>query len=85
VHYDGKADVERRLLSVDFPPLAFVLLVEGPPSDVIGVDISHFTEWPPDEKGSTELKALPLGFGNKLWPGEYRSKGQMRVDGTDPD
>lgn len=70
----------RRALSVDFPPLAFVLLIEGPEINDLGIDVSSFTEWAVDRRGDIRFEDLPLGFGHKPWPADYRSKGQMLAD-----
>ena len=78
--------VLRRILSVDFCPLAFVLLIEGPKIPALGVDISSFTTWEVHKPGGdVEFSNLPLGFGHKPWPADYRSRGQMLADRVELD
>ncbi len=72
--------VVRRVLSIDFPPMAFLMVLEGPEIDDLGVDISALTEWAVDRQSDVQFENLPLGFGNKPWPADYRTKGQMRAE-----
>lgn len=69
----------RRVLSFDFPPVALVLQLEGPPMD-LGVDISTFAQIPVDVRQDVTIEDLPLGFGHKPWPCDYRSAGQLRLE-----
>lgn len=76
----SSSSVLRRVMSIDFPPMAFLLLLEGTEITDLGVDISSLTEWDVDRKSDLRFENLPLGFGNKPWPADYRTKGQMRAD-----
>lgn len=74
----------RRVLAIDFRPLAFVLTVDGPAANV-GVDITSFAEVPIDEKQNVTFEDLAVGFGHKPWPCDYRTKGQILADGESLD
>jgi len=75
--------VARRLLAVDFPPLASVLLLDGPEAPELGVDISTFAETAPDRRMDVTFEVMPLGFGYKPWPTDYRTRGRIIADAID--
>ena len=82
--FDVDAGILRRVLSVDFPPMAFVLTLEGPPHTQ-GVDISSFAEVDVSERQDVEFEGLPLGFGHKPLPLDYRTLGQIIAEGDHPE
>lgn len=82
--FDIETGTLRRVISVDFRPMAFVLTLEGPPHDQ-GVDISAFTEVDVSERQDVEFVDLPLGFGHKPLPLDYRTRGQILAEGDKVD
>lgn len=75
--YSGDEDVWRWLLELSYAPLSTIMLIEGPPDPYLGVDITEFTTVPVDVV-TDELQAeLPIGFGHKPFPGDFRTKGQL--------
>lgn len=80
IWFDGDGQVLRRVLSIDFPPLAFILSIAGPPIEDVGVDISVFSEYALDRRCDVTFTDLQLGFGHKPWPCDYRTKGQLIAD-----
>lgn len=77
---DLEARARRRVLAVDFPPLAHTMIVEGNPAPELGVDISTLTEYELDTRTDVSFKEIPLGFTYKPWPTDYRSRGQLLRD-----
>ncbi|MGE0308296.1 MAG: hypothetical protein AB7Q27_21350 [Acidimicrobiia bacterium] len=67
----------RRVLQLDHPPLGLMLQIEGPPMDTGGADVSEFTTIDVDRQQDVSFEELPLGFGHKMWPNEYRTRGQL--------
>ena len=76
----GRVD---RFLQLDPPPVGLVLQVDGLPDSEIGNDISWFTTIGVDDQRDVELD-IPVGFGHKPWPTEYRSRGQLIAAHIDP-
>lgn len=78
-----KANVEtgeiQRLMAIDFPPMGFILLLEGPPLDQ-GLDISPFSMIDPDQKLDPTAEFLAIGFGHKPFPADYRTKATMMAE-----
>jgi hypothetical protein len=72
---DVVTGTSRRLMAIDFPPMAFVLLLDGPPLD-IGLDITEFTTI--DVRTSADLVGdIPIGYGYSPFPGDYRTKAKL--------
>ena len=82
--YNVAEHMFHRVLAIDFPPLAFVLTIDGPAANV-GGDITWFAEVPIDEKQEVTFEDLAIGFGHKPWPCDYRTRGQMLADGESLD
>ncbi len=76
----GRVD---RFLQLDHPPVGLVLQVDGLPDSEIGNDITWFTMVDVDDQRDVELD-IPVGFGHKPWPTEYRSRGQLLAAHIDP-
>lgn len=75
---DVVTGTSRRLMAIDFSPMAFMLLLDGPPLD-IGLDISEFSTI--DVHTSADLVGdVPIGFGYCPFPGDYRTKATMAAN-----
>jgi hypothetical protein len=80
---DLSSRTKRRVLQIDHPPLGHVLLVDGPPAEGLGIDISSLTEHEVDRKAHLTFEGMPLGFAYKPWPTDYRSRGQIIAERGD--
>ena len=74
---------KRRILQIDHPPLGHVLIIDGPPADGLGIDVTELTEYDVDRTTDLSFENMPLGFAYKPWPADYRSRGQMIADRAD--
>lgn len=72
---------ERRwLLAVDCPPLAHVLLLDGPVAPELGSDISELSQCEVNDNSSITFENMPLGFTHVPWPTDYRTKAKILLD-----
>jgi hypothetical protein len=70
----------RRILAADFPPLAQVLVVDGPEAPDLGVEITDLTTYELDRRTNVKFEDLPLGFTYKPWPTDYRNRATILAD-----
>lgn len=69
-----------RVIQLDFAPFGLFAVVDGPPMDSVGHDISGFTENGVDDRVTFTVPELRVGFGHKSVPCDYRTAGQLLAD-----
>ena len=70
----------RQVLELSYPPLALVMLINGPPDRNIGCDITFFTESDADYKTGVDLSDLRVCFNNSIAPTDFRTIGQIMAN-----
>lgn len=68
------------LVEFAMPPFGYVLTLAGEPYDSRPVDISGFTELGFEERRVAELPFIPVLPTHEPFPGDYRSKNEIRRD-----
>jgi hypothetical protein len=68
------------LVEFALPPFGYVLTLEGEPLDTRPADISWFTTCGYDDRQKVMLAELPVLPTHEAFPGDYRSKTEIRRD-----
>ena len=68
------------LVEFALPPFGYVLTLAGEPLDDRPVDISWFAACAPDDRRAIELAHLPALPTHEAFPGDYRTKDEIRRD-----
>lgn len=68
------------LVEFALPPFGYVLTISGEPLDDRPVDISWFTACEYNERRSVDLPHIPVLPTHEPFPGDYRSKDEIRRD-----